>query len=66
MKPILIRIFAYPKDIQILSGKGERYSRTCYQRIKKHYQKAPHHLLTIQELAEYYGLTIEELQKILR
>lgn len=66
MKTQTTRIFVYPADIRLITGKGERYCRSCYRNIMKHYGKAAHHLITVQELAHYYGITTEELQKILR
>jgi len=66
MKPVIQRIFAYPKDIQMLSGKGERYARSCYRKIKKHYNLQPHQLVTMAELAQYFGLSLEKVRELLK
>ena len=60
------RLFVYPKDIQVITGKSERYSRSCYKKIKEHYQKEEHHYVTVEELARYYGLSKEEVGRIIR
>lgn len=65
MKPVFQRIVAFPKDIQIITGKGERYARSTYVKIKAHYNKLDHQLLTLDELASYYGLPLQKLQEIL-
>lgn len=33
------RICIYPKDVQRITGKSERYGRTLLTQIKQHYQK---------------------------
>ena len=65
MKPLFNRIFAYPKDIQIITGKGGRYARTMYRKIKIYYKKDDHQLLTIEELEGYFGLPPNSLGEIL-
>ncbi|MFZ9029291.1 MAG: hypothetical protein ACO2Z9_09775 [Crocinitomicaceae bacterium] len=50
------RVVIYPKDIMIITGKSERYSRYLIQRIKKHLGKQDHQLVSIQEFSNYLGL----------
>ncbi len=50
------RVVIYPKDIMIITGKSERYSRYLIQRIKKHLGKEEHQVISIQEFCEYMGL----------
>ncbi len=50
------RLIIYPKDIQRITGKSERYGRQMIRRIKDHLKKDDHHLVTIQEFADYTGL----------
>lgn len=47
----------YPKDIMRLTGKGERYARSIHKKIQEHYGKAPHQLLTLRELCDYFGIS---------
>ena len=53
------RICIYPKDIQRITGRSERYGRNIIQEIKMKLNKAPHQFVTIHEFAEYSGLDLE-------
>jgi hypothetical protein len=59
------RVVIYPKDIMIITGKSERYSRYLIQRIKKHLGKEEHQVVTISELSEFLGLEKEEIENSL-
>ena len=50
------RVVIYPKDIMIITGKSERYSRYLIQRIKKHLRKEEHQVISISEFCDYMGL----------
>ncbi len=50
------RVVIYPKDIMIITGKSERYSRCLIQRIKKHLGKEEHQVVTISEFCAFMGL----------
>ncbi|MGX9985374.1 hypothetical protein [Chryseobacterium sp. POL2] len=52
----LTRLCIYPKDIQRITGRSERYSRALIQKIRKHYNKPEHHLVSIEEFCTYTGL----------
>ena len=56
------RVVIYPKDIMIITGKSERYSRYLIQRIKKHLKKEDHQVVSVSEFCEYMGLNEEEIQ----
>jgi len=56
------RICIYPKDIQILTGKSERYARKVVAKIRQHYDKNKYQLLTIKEFCDYMGLEEEEVK----
>lgn len=58
----LKRIVIYPKDIMIITGKSERYSRYLIQRIKKHLGKEGHQVVTVREFCDYMGLDELEIQ----
>ena len=57
------RVVIYPKDIMIITGKSERYSRYLIQRIKQHLGKENHQVVSIGEFCEYMGLEENELEK---
>ena len=62
MKPRLTRLCIYPKDIQRITGKSERYSRALLQTIKKSLNKSDHQLLSLEEFSTYIGLPLESIR----
>lgn len=61
----LKRIIIYPKDIQRITGKSERYSRYLMKKIKNDLQKEDHHLVTVQEFCEFTGVEVEEIEQFI-
>jgi hypothetical protein len=59
------RIIIYPKDIQLITGKSERYGRMMLRRVKDHFHKANHHLVTVDEFCEYTGIGVEVVRGLL-
>ena len=55
----LKRVIIYPKDIQRITGRSERYGRKMIQDIKSHLKKDDHQLVTIQEFSEFTGIAPE-------
>lgn len=53
------RICIYPKDIQRITGRSERYGRNIISEMKLKLKKKPHQYITIHEFAEYSGLDLE-------
>jgi hypothetical protein len=53
------RIAIYPKDIMIITGKGESYSRKLLRKIKEHLNKQPHQFVSFDEFYHYTGLKSE-------
>ncbi len=51
----------YPKDIMRLTGKGERYARSTYKKIKDYYKKESHQLLTLSEFCLYFGISRQDI-----
>jgi hypothetical protein len=56
------RICIYPKDIQMLTGKSERYARKLVAQVRMHYKKNKGQLLTIKEFYDYMGLEEKEVK----
>jgi len=50
------RICVCPKDIEVITGKGERYSRKVVQKIRESLGKEKHQYISYEELADYLGL----------
>jgi len=53
------RVCIYPKDIQLITGRSERYGRKLIQTIKDVLDKKPHQFITIDEFSEYSGIKID-------
>jgi siroheme synthase (precorrin-2 oxidase/ferrochelatase) len=65
-KNIPHRIVIYPKDIMLLTGKSERYSREILKKIKSHFKKEEHQIVTIKELCQYFGIEQNEIYNLLK
>jgi hypothetical protein len=59
------RVVIYPKDIMIITGKSERYSRYLIQRIKQHLKKEQHQVVSISEFCTYMGLNQEDIEPLI-
>jgi len=55
------RICIYPQDVQIITGKSERYGRKIIKNIKDKLKKQSHQLVTIDEFCEYMGIEKTEI-----
>jgi hypothetical protein len=58
------RVAIYVKDLQILTGKSERYCRYLIKDIREATHKQPHQLLTLTDCRKYLGIPKEELINI--
>jgi len=52
----LKRLCIYPKDIMRITGRSERYSRLLFKKIKDHFGKEKHQVVTFKEFPEYTGI----------
>ncbi len=55
----MTRVCIYPKDVQVVTGRSERWGREVIVKIKKHLSKPKHQLVTIDEFCTYLGLEKE-------
>lgn len=62
MKPK--RLIILPHDVSRITGKGIRQSQRVLQVIRDAHGKAPHQAVSIREFAEYIGLEVEEVEKV--
>ena len=60
------RICIYPKDIQIVTGKSERYGRNIIKMIKESLSKEKHQLVTIDEFCVFMGLEISKVEGLIK
>ncbi|HMU46111.1 MAG TPA: hypothetical protein PKC72_07075 [Chitinophagaceae bacterium] len=61
MKAGQIRLCIYPKDIQRITGKSESYGRLLLRKIRLHFTKDDHQVVTIEEFCQYMGLKKEDV-----
>ncbi len=59
------RLCIYPKDVQVVTGKSERYGRSLLREIKKKFSKESHQLVTIEEFCNYTGISINSVKQVL-
>lgn len=57
------RIAIYPKDIMIITGKGERYSRELLRSIKNQLKKEKHQIVTFEEFYAYMGIKMDQNER---
>ncbi|WP_298997459.1 hypothetical protein [uncultured Tenacibaculum sp.] len=55
----LKRVCIYPKDIQRITGRSERYGRKLLNDIRNYFGKESYQFVTIKEFAEYSGIEEE-------
>ncbi len=61
----IVRACIYPKDIQRITGRSERYGRNLLNDIKAHFGKKSHQFITAEEFAEYSGIKEEIVKQYL-
>lgn len=59
----LNRICIYPKDIQRITGRSERYGRKLLQECKVQLGKQEHQLVSVEEFAQFIGLPAERIKE---
>tara|TARA_R110002074_G_scaffold107769_2_gene232883 strand:- start:1607 stop:1804 length:198 start_codon:yes stop_codon:yes gene_type:complete len=59
------RACIYPKDIQRITGRSERYGRKLLNDVKNYFGKESYQFVTIKEFVEYSGIEEEIVKKYL-
>ena len=57
------RICIYPKDIQRITGKSERYGRNLIQKLRNSLGKQSHQFITIKEFSDFSGIELDIINK---
>ncbi len=65
MKTATTRLCVYPKDVQRITGKSERYGRMLLLKIRESINKQDHQFISIEEFCTYTGLKMEQVQPLL-
>jgi len=60
------RVCIFPKDVQRITGRSERYGRLLLHQIRKHFDKQPHQFITANEFAEFTGVDVEIVKEYLK
>lgn len=60
------RACIYPKDIQRITGRSERYGRKLLNDIKCFLDKEPHQFITINEFSEYSGIQVDIVSQYIK
>ncbi|WP_373496227.1 hypothetical protein [Aquiflexum sp.] len=56
------RCVIYPKDVQIITGKSERYGQDLLNKIRIYLNKKPNQFITIKEFSEFSGIPTKDLE----
>jgi hypothetical protein len=59
------RICIYPKDIVLITGKSERYSRALLLKIKKSLSRTQDQFISVSEFCVYTGLDLQEVERLI-
>ena len=65
MKTETIRLCVYPKDVQRITGKSERWGRMLLLKIRASLNKEEHQFVSIEEFCIYTGLKVDQVQSLL-
>ena len=55
------RKIIYPKDVAAITGKNYRTSWILLAKIKKHFGKESHHVVTVDEFCTFMGIRQESV-----
>lgn len=61
----LNRVCIYPKDVQRITGKSEKSGRRLLKKIREQLGKDDHQFITLEEFANYTGISSELIQQYL-
>lgn len=60
------RLCIYAKDISLITGKGQRYAQKLLRNIRSVHQKQAHQLVTVQEFADYTGIQLDLIFRVVK
>ena len=58
------RLYIYPKDVTIITGKGIRHAQRLLRTVHTALGKKSYQSVTIREFAEYMGLDVEAVKAV--
>ncbi|SDD83934.1 hypothetical protein SAMN04488104_10755 [Algoriphagus faecimaris] len=57
------RRIIYAQDIMAMTGRSKSYAYENLKQIRKHFKKAKHQLVSLQEFAAYHGISVDDLKQ---
>lgn len=60
------RVVIYPKDVEVITGKSERFGRRIIKLIKRAHGKTANQFVSIEEFCFFTGLDVEEVKHKLK
>jgi predicted DNA-binding transcriptional regulator AlpA len=60
------RLCIYAKDIQRITGKSEKTGYRMLSAIRKQLGKKSHQFVTIQEFADFAGITLDDIYQYIK
>jgi predicted RNA-binding protein YlqC (UPF0109 family) len=60
------RIVLYPRDVENLTGRKGRTARAILQKVRVHFGKPRHALVTVREFCNFMGLDEKEVRENLQ
>ncbi|PVH24294.1 hypothetical protein [Sphingobacterium corticibacter] len=57
------RFIIHPQDIALILGVSIRQAYRYFRLVRAAHRKSDHHLLTADEFAAYYDISVEEVRK---
>lgn len=60
------RLCIYPKDIMIITGRSDKFGRNLIKKMKLHFKKQVHQVVSVEEFCNYMGLQEDAVLKQLR
>jgi hypothetical protein len=59
------RVCVYPKDVQRITGRSEKYARRLLHAIRQNLNKQSYQFVTIEEFAQHVGIDIETVKQFI-
>ena len=59
------RVCVYPKDVQRITGRSEKYARRLLNTIRQNLNKQSYQFVTIEEFAQHVGIDTETVKQFI-
>lgn len=59
------RVCVYPKDVQRITGRSEKYARRLLHTIRQNLNKQSYQFITIEEFAQHVGIDTETVKQFI-